>query len=47
MKKIIELIDWTSEQGLKAKGEASLARYNPSWRLPFMRRNEVIIPIHD
>lgn len=37
--KIIELNHWISEQGLKAKGEAILARYNPPWTLPFMRRN--------
>ncbi len=32
--KIIELNHWISEQGLKAKGEAILDRYNPPWTLP-------------
>ncbi len=32
---------------LKAAGSAALARYNPPWTLWFMRRNEVMIPVHE
>ena len=28
-------------------GEPSLNQYNPPWTLPFMRRNEIIVPISD
>jgi len=34
---------WMQEQGLTITGEAQLARYNPPWTLPFLRRNEILI----
>jgi hypothetical protein len=39
------LRDWMAGHGLTAEGDARLARYNPPWTLPFMRRNEILIPI--
>ena len=31
----------------EAKGEPSLARYNPPWTLWFLRRNEIMIPLQN
>lgn len=33
------------EKGLKAKGVATYAFFNPPWTLPFLRRNEVMIEV--
>ena len=41
--KTAELQSWMQAQKLKMTGEPELARYNPPWTLPFMRRNEVMI----
>lgn len=41
--KTIELKAWMQRQNLKIIGEPELARYNPPWTLPFMRRNEIMI----
>ena len=38
-----ELRAWMEEQNVTITGEPELARYNPPWTLPFMRRNEVMI----
>ncbi len=38
-----ELISWMQENKLMIIGTPELARYNPPWTLPFMRRNEVMI----
>jgi hypothetical protein len=36
---------WMMERGLQADGPAQLARYNPPWSIPFLRRNEILIPV--
>lgn len=36
---------WMEAQGLTATGDARFAAYDPPWTLPFLRRNEVQIPI--
>ncbi|MDP5053840.1 MAG: heme-binding protein [Congregibacter sp.] len=38
-----ELLRWLKERDVAVVGEPSLARYNPPWTLPFLRRNEVMI----
>ena len=32
-------------KGIDITGEPTLNQYNPPWTLPFMRRNEVIVPV--
>lgn len=34
---------WMQQQNLMVIGKPELARYNPPWTLPFMRRNEIMI----
>ncbi len=41
------LEDWISNRGLKITGLAKAAGYNPPFTLPFLRRNEIIIPIKE
>jgi len=36
---------WMKSRGMQASAAARLARYNPPWTLPFLRRNEILIPI--
>ncbi|MBD1390778.1 heme-binding protein [Neiella sp. HB171785] len=38
-----QLLSWMRLQGLTPQSAATLARYNPPWTLPFLRRNEVMI----
>ena len=40
-----ELLAWIARRGFKARGETQLARYDPPWTLPFMRRNELMVPV--
>lgn len=42
-KKTAELEKWLKSKYIKPIGKPELARYNPPWTLPFMRRNEVMI----
>ena len=39
------LENWIVDRGLKIAGAAKAAGYNPPFTLPFLRRNEIIIPI--
>ena len=32
-------------EGIDIVGEPTLNQYNPPWTLPFMRRNEIIVPV--
>ena len=43
--KTARLQEWMKSKGLQATATAQLARYNPPWTLPFLRRNEILIPI--
>ncbi len=38
-----ELINWLDSRGIEPIGQPQLARYNPPWTLPFLRRNEVMV----
>jgi hypothetical protein len=42
-KKTEELLAWMGNKNLKPISSPELARYNPPWTLPFMRRNEVMV----
>ena len=42
-KKTEELLSWLTSKHLKPVGSPELARYNPPWTLPFLRRNEVMV----
>lgn len=43
--KTAALFDWIKSKGLEATSTPQLARYNPPWTLPFLRRNEILINI--
>ena len=40
-----ELRAWLTAKHITSTGPAELARYNPPWTLPFLRRNEVLLEI--
>lgn len=42
-KKTEELLSWLASKQLRPVGTPELARYNPPWTLPFLRRNEVMV----
>jgi len=42
-KKTAELLDWLKSKNISPIGTPELARYNPPWTLPFLRRNEVMV----
>ena len=44
-KKAAQLMDWLDSKGISSVGEPEIARYNPPWTLPFLRRNEIMVPI--
>lgn len=39
------LQDWISTNGFEVAGPAKAAGYNPPYTLPFLRRNEIMIPL--
>ena len=39
------LLAWVRAQGLQPTATPQLARYVPPWTLPFLRRNEVMVPL--
>jgi len=39
------LLAWLEAQGMRPTAAPQLARYDPPWTLPFLRRNEVMIPL--
>ena len=41
--KTAELMTWLDGKGITPVGQPELARYNPPWTLPFLRRNEVMV----
>lgn len=43
--KTAKLIAWINARNEIALGNPRLARYNPPWSIPWMRRNEILIPI--
>jgi len=44
-KKTRELTQWMASKNLRPLSDPELARYNPPWTLPFLRRNEIQIEI--
>ena len=45
LRKVEQLRTLMKQRGLKASGAPELAQYDPPWRLPFLRRNEIMIPV--
>lgn len=41
--KVKDLLAWMAEKQLRPLANYELARYNPPWTLPFLRRNEVMV----
>jgi hypothetical protein len=37
-----QLLGWLKAQGVETIGKPQLARYDPPWTLPFLRRNEIL-----
>jgi len=45
-KKTQTLNSWIKEQALTPKSSPKIARYNPPWTPPFMRRNEIMVEVN-
>jgi hypothetical protein len=43
--KINLLKEWVNKKGLTINGDAKAAGYNPPFTLPFLRRNEIFLPV--
>jgi hypothetical protein len=41
--KTTELMGWLASNSIEPIGEPEIARYNPPWTLPFLRRNEIMV----
>lgn len=44
-RRIKNLIRALERDGIAIRGQAQIAQYNPPWTPPYMRRNEILIPI--
>jgi hypothetical protein len=42
-RKTADLMAWLDSKSITPTGKPQLARYNPPWTLPFLRRNEVLV----
>ncbi|MDO7597745.1 MAG: heme-binding protein [Pseudomonadota bacterium] len=42
-RKTADLLSWLNSKGITPIGKPELARYNPPWTLPFLRRNEIMV----
>jgi hypothetical protein len=42
-RKTADLVSWLNSKGITPIGKPELARYNPPWTLPFLRRNEIMV----
>jgi hypothetical protein len=42
-RKTADLLSWLNSKGIAPIGKPELARYNPPWTLPFLRRNEIMV----
>ena len=40
-----ELLAWLAGRNIKVIGSPQLARYNPPWTLPMVRRNEIMLEV--
>ena len=40
-----ELLVWLKAKNIRAVATPQLARYNPPWTLPFLRRNEILVEV--
>jgi hypothetical protein len=43
--KSAELNQWITQRNFKVLGTTQLARYNPPWTFPFLRRNELMVEV--
>jgi hypothetical protein len=42
-RKTAELLAWLEHKNIQPTGKPEIARYNPPWTLPFLRRNEIML----
>lgn len=45
LKQELKLLEMLEAKGITPVGKARIARFDPPWKPPFMRHNEMIIPI--
>ena len=45
LKQELKLLEMLEAKGITSVGKARIARFDPPWKPPFMRHNEMIIPI--
>lgn len=43
--KASELLNWMADKDLEPEGPPRFAFYDPPWTLPFLKRNEVMVPL--